>query len=235
MQEPAMLKIALPKITVAEVFQAEGVNYRQHPPQPSTVNLHLRMLAEAARLVRPIAVFTEVDIAGRSDGELYFGSGHKFTSKLLAEVVGSAEKLILFIATVGSEFEDRLKEYKQAGRIAEAYALDLSGTAFVTKISMAAVNKLKEDYLKEGLSTTFPMGPGHSYWNGLEDIRVIFQLLKAGQIGLRLNDVNIISPFKSVAMVMGAGHDLPDFKGKTHCHYCSIQTTCQLSQVGLAE
>jgi len=36
------------------------------------------------------------------------------------------------------------------------------------------------------LKTTFPMGPGHSYWKGLEDMQVIFHYLQAERIGLLL-------------------------------------------------
>lgn len=233
MREPEILEIALPKVTVADVFHAEGVDYGKRPPQPSTVNLHRRMLAEATRLVRPTAIWTEVDITGVGVGELHIEDGHKLTSKLLAKAAGTAEKLLLFTATIGTAFEDRLSEYKQARRIAEAYALDSAGTAYVTQTSTVAVCKLKEIYRREGLNTTFPMGPGHSYWKGLEDMRAIFHFLSAERIGLHLNNSNIIMPFKSVAMVMGVGCSLPDFKGKTHCNFCSLQTSCQLSQRGL--
>ena len=100
----------------------------------------------------------------------------------------------------------------------------------MAKTATISMSRVEDVYHREGMKTTFPMGPGHSYWKGLEDMRVIFHFLRAERIGLHLNDSNLIIPRKSVAMVMGVGCDLPDFKGKTHCNFCSLHTTCPMSQ-----
>ncbi|MHB8075862.1 Vitamin B12 dependent methionine synthase activation subunit [Desulfosporosinus fructosivorans] len=230
MREPVIWEIPLPEITLDEVFQAEGANYSQRPPHPRTVKLHQQIIEEAASLVRPTAIWVEVDVKGTGVGELILEDGFKLTSNLLPNVAGTAEKMLLISTTIGSAIEDRLTEYKEAGKMSEAFALDACATAYVAKAGTIAMSRVEEAYHRKGLKTTFPMGPGHSYWKGLEDMQVIFHFLRAERIGLHLNDSNLIVPRKSVAMVMGVGHNLPDFKGKTHCHFCSLQKTCPMSQ-----
>ncbi len=232
MTETKIWKLAVPEVSLEDVFQAEGADYSKRRPQPSTEELHRRIIAEAASLVKPTAIWREVEITGTGVQELYLEDGYKLTSKLLAKLAGTAEKLLLFAMTIGSVFEDRLTIYKGDGKISEAFALDAAGTAFITKASMAALTRLDEIYRKEGLYTTFPLGPGHSYWSRIEDLRIILHFLKAEQIGLTLTDSNLIMPRKSVTMVMGVGQNLPDSHDQTHCNFCSLRATSQLSQAG---
>lgn len=230
MREPVIWDIPLPEITLDEVFQAEGADYSQRPPRPSSVKLHHRIMEEAAGLVGPKAIWVEVDVTGTGAGELFLEDGFKLSSHLLPRVAGTAEKMLLISTTIGTAVDERITEYKETGKMSEAFALDACATTYVAKAGQTAMSRVEETYRREGLKTTFPMGPGHSYWQGLEDMQVIFHFLRAERIGLHLNASNLIIPRKSIAMVMGVGRDLPDFNGKTHCNFCSLQTSCPLSQ-----
>jgi len=230
MREQEIWEIPLPEITLDEVFKAEGANYSCRKPNPRTVKLHQQIMEEAASLVRSTAIWAEVDVTGSGVGELFLEDGFKFSSNLLPTVAGTAEKMLLISTTIGTAIDDRITKYQKAGQMSEAFALDACATVYVAKAGTMAMSRMEEAYHSEGMETTFPMGPGHSYWKGLEDMKVIFHFLRAERIGLHLNDSNFIIPRKSVAMVMGVGHDLPDFKGKNHCNFCNLQTTCPLCQ-----
>lgn len=233
MTEPKIWEMPLPDVRVEDLFQAEGAVYHKRPPRPSTLELHRRALAEASALVRPVLIWREVEILGAGERELLLEGGQKLTSRLLAEVAGTAEKLIFFAMTIGSTLDDREDNYIKSGKTLEAFALDAAGTAYTVKSSMSAVNKIEEHCRRAVLQTTFPMGPGHSYWPSMEDLPTIFHFLRPGQIGLRLTDSNLMMPRKSIAMVMGVGRGLPDYQGKTHCDFCSLRQKCQLSHFGL--
>lgn len=230
MKESEIWEMPLPEITIEEVFQAEGANYSNRKPPQRTLELHQRIMEEAANLVRPTAIWVEVNVTGTGDGELFLEDGYKLSSHLLPKVAGKAEKMLFISTTIGTVIDERLAEYSKAGQMSEAFILDACATVFVSKAGNKAMNRVEEDYHCKGLKTTFPMGPGHSYWKGLEDMQVIFHFLGAERIGLHLNDSNLIIPRKSVAMVMGVGNDLLDFEGKNHCNFCNLQTTCTLSQ-----
>ncbi|WP_227762044.1 hypothetical protein [Zhaonella formicivorans] len=230
MTEPKIWEMDLPDVSMEDVFRAEGSDFTNRSPRPGMVELHRRILLEASALVRPIVVWREVSVAGAGEKELFLEEGHKLTSRLLVKVAGPAEKLILYALTIGSALDDRVDAYKKAGKLLEAFTLDAAGSAFVAKSAAAALAKIEEGFHSAGIKTTFPMGPGHSYWSGLEDLRTIYHLLKAESIGLRLTDSNLMMPRKSIAMVLGVGRNLPDFKGKDHCDFCSLQKTCNMNK-----
>lgn len=230
--ESKIWEIALPDVTLKDLFQAEGADYSKRPPRPSTVESHRRILAEATALVRPTMIWREVELLGAGEQELFLEQGQKLNSKLLVRVAGTANKLIFFAMTLGSALDDREDYYKKAGKTLEAFALNATGTAYIVKSGISAMDKIKEYCHNAGMRTTFPMGPGHSYWSSFDDIQTIFHFLKPGQIDLRLTDSNIMIPRKSIAMVLGVGrNNLPDFKGKTHCDFCSLQKKCHISHL----
>lgn len=232
MDEVNIWSIPRPEITIEDVFKVEGANYSQRPPRPKTLELHQRILSEAAELINPIVIWREVNISHVDGHKLYLEEGGVLTSPLLTKIAGLAEQLILTAMTIGNALEERLDTYKQEGKASEAFALDAAGTAYITRASTLAFNTLENLYHKRGLNTTFPMGPGHSYWPRLEDLQVIFNFLRSEEIDLRLTDSNFILPRKSAAMVLGVGQYLPDSHSKSHCNFCSLQTTCPLSQAG---
>lgn len=234
MTECNIWEIPLPEVTLQDLFRTEGADYSKRPPRPSTVELHQRILGEAAALARPIVICRAVELAGAGERELTIETGQKLNSKLLARVAGTAEKLLLFAITLGPALDDRENEYKEAGRMLDAFALNNAGTAYIVKSSILLMDKINECCSKAGLRATFPMGPGHSYWSSLADIQTILQLLGAGQIGVQLTGSNLMLPRKSIAMVAGVGPDLPDYSGKTHCDFCSLQNKCHLNRFGAA-
>lgn len=228
MKEPVIWELELPEVTIEEVFQAEGADYSKRQPRQSVIELHQQVMIEAKKLVHPTAVWCEAAVRGSGEQEIVLENGQKLTSRLLAKAARTGEKLILFAMTIGSAIDDRAAEYQKAGKIMEAFIVDAVGTAYIAKSAITALGKIEKLYHSKGMETTFPMGPGHSYWSGLEDLRTIFTILNPERVGLRLTESNLMMPRKSVAMVMGAGSELPDFKGKSHCDFCNLQNTCKM-------
>lgn len=231
MAEPTVWELTVPEVTVEDILRSEGVDYRKHPPRPGMVDLHRRILAEASALVQPKAIWTEVEVTGAGDKELCLQDGLKLTSRLLAKMAGSAEKLILFAMTIGSAIEEQISSYQRAEKMSRAFALDAAGSTMIAMGSSLALSRIEEIYHREGLKTTFPMGPGHSYWKGLDDQQIIFYYLQPERIGLHLNDSNLIIPRKSVSMVLGVGHNLPELNGRTHCDFCTLRRNCHMTKV----
>lgn len=229
MAESVIRQIELPTVTIEDVFRAEGADYSKRPPRAGTLELHKRILAEAYELIKPTIIWREFEITDVGEQEILLKGGYKLTSKLLAKVSNKAEKLVIFAATVGNTFEKRVETYKEEGKINEAYTLDATGIAFLVK-SIDSSGSLKKDYEQRGLKTTFVMGPGHSYWREYNDMKILFKLLEAERIGLRITDSNLLLPTKSLLLVMAVGSDLPDFSGMSHCDFCEIRAKCNMRE-----
>lgn len=227
MKEPEIRKILqMPEVTVEDVFQAEGADYSKRPPRPSLVEMHHQMIAEATQLVEPKLIWREVKIVATAEEEIQLEDGHKLTSRLLADVAGTADKLLLCAITMGDALDKKVMEYNKAGNNVQGFILDAAGTAFLSKAVISELPKLEKAYEDLGLKTSFNLGPGHSYWEKLEDIKVVFHYLEAEKIGIHLTNANLMSPRKSAAFVMGIGKDFSKFEGKTHCDFCDYQNKC---------
>lgn len=232
MNETLIWDFSVPEITLNELFTAQGADYSKRSPRPNVVELNNRLLQEAEGLAKPIAVWNEAQISGIGEQALFLEKGPTLTSKLLPIVAGTADKLVLIAMTIGMDLDDRVAEYSKAGKTLESFILDAAGSTILAKSAALAFKKIEDRFQSEGMSSTFPLGPGHSYWPGLEDVRLIIDFLNGGQIGINLTDSNLMLPRKSLALVMGVGKNLPDFKGKTHCDFCSLQKTCNMKKFG---
>ncbi len=226
-----VLELTLPKLTLEEIFLAQGSNFTARPPHPRILELNQRIIAEAAALIQPKVVWLAVDVLKVDGQAIYVSGGEKFTSKLLTQAAGTADKLIVAAITLGPELETQVAAYQAAGRMSDAFALDSAGSAYIALSSPRFCDSLKKTYNSDGLMTTFPMGPGHSYWPDLREQRVIFKLLQPEAIGMQLSESNLIMPRKSVSMVIGLGRNLPELRGKTHCDFCPQHQKCAMHKV----
>jgi len=228
MAEARLFEVSMPEVTLQDLFTAQGADYSKRPPRPGITDLNLRVLEEAKGLVRPLIIWQEVKVLGAGEQEIYLENELTMRGGLLPKVIGSAESAVLFAMTIGSTIDQRVKDYTDQGQTLEAFILDSAGSAILAKVANTALTEIAETYKAKQLSTTFPLGPGHSYWKGLEDVRSIINFLKGEQIGISLTDSNLMLPKKSIAMVMGIGSNLPDFSGKTHCDFCHLKGNCNM-------
>jgi Vitamin B12 dependent methionine synthase, activation domain. len=228
MAEARLYEVILPEVTLQDLFTAQGADYSKRAPKQRITDLNLRILEETKGLVRPMVIWQEVKVLGASEQEVYFENGLTLKGSLLPKVLGSAECTILIAMTIGNAIDQRVKDYTDQGQSLEAYILDSAGSASMAKVADTAISEITEIYKAKHLSTTFPLGPGHSYWKGLEDVRSIINFLEGEQIGITLTDTNLMLPKKSLAMVMGVGSNLADFSGKTHCDFCHLKGNCNM-------
>lgn len=222
-----VLELELPDVTIDDIFQAQGSFYGDRTPSPSIVALHRSILEETVALARPVMVWRDINIAKVEGAELFLEGGHKLTSRLLVKIASQGEKLVLFMVTIGSAIDERVEAYMKDHKIGHAFALDAAGSAFVAKSAAAAEELVTKEFFP-GQKTTFPLGPGHSYWQKLDDLRTIHQLANGELIGISLTETNLMLPKKSVAMTIGVGNNLPDLEGKIHCDFCTLQKNCQM-------
>jgi len=226
--EAKLYEANFPEVTIEDLFTAQGADYSKRAPRQEIIDLNQRILEEAERLVRPMVIWQEVKVLGSREQEIYLENELTLRGGLLPKVLGSAESAVLFAMTIGSTLDQRVNHYTDQGQTLGAFILDSAGSAIMGKVANAEISKIAETYKEKQLSTTFPLGPGHSYWKGLEDIRSIINFLKGDQIGISLTDSNLMLPKKSIAMVMGIGSNLPDFSNKTHCDFCHLKGNCNM-------
>lgn len=162
-------------------------------------------IAEAQPLLEYRVCYTIDDIE-RSDDQLSFCGIHT-TSSVIKKALNGCEKVILFAATVGAQFDRLITRY---GKLEPSKALiyQAIGAERIESLCDAFCDKMNTELNASEKSLRQRVSPGYG------DIpltmqRDLFQLLDCERkIGLTLNESLLMSPSKSVTAIVGIGSNM---------------------------
>ena len=104
-----------------------------------------------------------------------------------------------------------------------AMALDGAGVAALGKVSDTVIAEIRDVAEQHGLGSGMRAQPGQEGWS-IGQQKVLFSLVPADEIGVRLTESYLMIPRKSVSFVIGMGPDMrPD---AVACDFCSKRSRC---------
>lgn len=143
------------------------------------------------------------------------------TSHKICKLMEGAERMAVFICTVGQGFTEEARKYNKEGDYLKGYIVDTFGSALVEK-SMDFIQKaLEERMQKEGMNITNRYSPGYCNWE-IDDQKQLFSLLPPRQCGITLSDSCLMVPIKSVSGIIGIGKGVK--KSSYSCEICNNLT-----------
>jgi hypothetical protein len=192
--------------------------------RPGLVKVAEDAMQESLSLLMPKVVYQEFAVEGVKHESLLLERGQKIESKLIAQQLAAASKIIVILATIGVELEERVSKIWEADMV-YALALDGAGSASVEALANAACLYFENQAAEEGLQASIPFSPGMVDWTVAAGQPQIFKLL--GEVGTIVNLTSsfIMIPRKSLTMVMGFGVDMKS-SGRT-CDFCIMRGTCR--------
>ena len=212
-------------ITADMVLQRQGANPRKvRQRQPRLVALAERAIAEGGSWIRPEVAYRILKIQEVKPALVILENGRQLKGIGVARKLAGAEFAIAAIATVGAEIEQQiLHATKEEATF--ALALDGYATAAVGALIIAVRRYFAE--LGEGgrLTTTTPLYPGTNDWELAAAQTQLFGLVDASSIGVKLNASFLMTPCKSVSMVIGAGVKM--HSSGEPCEECGASETCR--------
>lgn len=147
-------------------------------------------------------------------------NGYVMSSNMLAELLKTAEELVVCAVTVlgYDELEEQEKD------MFKNLFIDGWGTALASCSHASIVKKLRNDMLKEGRYVTQAWCPGqHKIDITLQ--RDIFALIHPEEIGISLSEGCMMEPKKSVTSFVGIGWD-ENMAQVRPCDFCNLRETC---------
>jgi hypothetical protein len=99
------------------------------------------------------------------------------------------------------------------------------GSAAVEALANAACKHFEVQANALGLKSSIPISPGMVGWPVDEGQPEIFAILEPAQVNVSLSEHGLMTPRKSLTMVMGFGTEMQT-SGKT-CDYCAMRETCR--------
>lgn len=197
------------------------------PARRESVRARLRELAaviECDGLLKPAAACQILPFSSRETG-CWMIAGSAIRGAALERLAGATEVAVLF-ATIGAAWSEAVKASFQCGNALDGYLLDEIGTAVLERLSLRLEAVIRMDARARGLEAGSPIEPGHA---GLPLTLqpMLAELAQAESAGIRVSSGGMISPPKSISMLIGIGQGLQRWTRAQACRECPSFVMCR--------
>ena len=162
-----------------------------------------KYIEEGIALCKPQGCWTRLNIVERTPDSVTLENGSILHSARLAEMLSASHAVLLTAATAAAGIVEAAGAAAEAGEGVKALVYDAAGS----EISDGAIGWIHEytaQFFRRGGErlTARRFSPGYGDL-GLENQKIIFDILKLDKLGVRLNESLIMIPEKSVTAISG--------------------------------
>lgn len=186
-------------------------------------------------LAAPAAVYAEFpvqDVSGEqvtlTIDESSTATHGKLSVGPKADLLAPADRVMVAVYTIGPALERRVHELNQAGETVLAYMLDCVGVLTLGAIGEVLRSKAEARAAELGWGVSPALSPGSLAGWPLQGQRQLCALLPLEKIGVHLSEYYVLTPHKSVSMVIGLGPGYESHRVGSVCRYCSLADSCEL-------
>lgn len=181
--------------------------------------------AEMAEAVQPAACWDTFPIQKIMHEKLVLANGMRIGGGPVVPVIGGAEALMVAICTVGSAADRVIAAAQKQKELFKTMILNDLAAWAVDMVRQQLCLQFEAETRQQGLRVSAPLSPGESVWP-IKEQAILFSLLDAGQIGVSLSPSMVMTPLKSLSMIMGFGAQPMGVEGASNCDFCSIKDRC---------
>ena len=200
-----------------EVLRFQGYKRGRDVPGPDVRALFEAALAEGRRLMAPRAVVRWAPVTRRAPDTLEV-DGERLTIPRIGALWGEVEHAAVALCTIGEALERRVAELWEARELPLASMLDSVGSGAVESLAEYVNDVLCQQGLP-ALKVTNRISPGYADWDVAEQPR-LFRLCTGEAAGIRLNEACVMTPGKSISLLVGAGRAARVDHYFTQCARC---------------
>jgi len=200
------------------ILTVHGYNENRKPGQVIR-DIVEKAVAEAHNLAEPQALYQEFPVQQLTADSVILEGGIRFsTGKEISSLWQGSKTFGIALYTIGGRLEDRVTELLSKGEHTDALNLDIAGTVALGVVGVQVQYHACERLASHGVETGPWLNPGYLDWP-LTDQRLIFDLIPAASIQVRLNDHCMMIPKKSVTICTGIGvsQSRDSFNRCMHC------------------
>jgi hypothetical protein len=170
------------------------------PPMEKMVREEIE---RAQGLINPQAIVINFSLTSVTEKEIITDCDSLyFKTRYLAKNLSGCTKASLFICTLGSKLEKRVKDYFAEGEQTRAYIMNGIGSAAAEEVAEYVNQMIIKEAEGEGFKTVRRFSPGYGDWN-LSDQKAILKTLNPSSIGVSLAERCIMIPEKSITAIVG--------------------------------
>ncbi|MFC1985264.1 vitamin B12 dependent-methionine synthase activation domain-containing protein [Chloroflexota bacterium] len=127
-----------------------------------------------------------------------------FESGVIARLLEKAEKVAIFILTIGNYLEDTVARLAKDGLVLQAAVLDSIGSDATERLADSTESQISEVAHNQGLTISRRFSPGYCDWD-VSQQKMVFRAMKGDYAGVRLTDSCLMIPRKSISGIIGIG------------------------------
>lgn len=208
-------------LEVEHVLEGQGI-----PPSRASATLLAAaqdVIDDARRLLAPAALYIVLPVRQFEHQQITLENGASFSGSLMARALAGATEVALAVCTIGPALEERMAALFAEGDAVRALALEGAGIAAIRQVANTASVQICDAATARGLNVGMRASPGQEGW-AIQQQRVVFGLIPADEIGVRLTSSCLMLPRKSVSFAMGLG---PEMRADSvPCDFCSKRERC---------
>ena len=202
----ALVRVDLTKveIPVKNVIRRLGYPSGEKVPDGKVGSYFQDAMEIAPAMIKSRAVYRILSPDTRTNASINFQNiDFQIQSTQVAKMLRNAERVIVFMVTIGPDLEDKVNHLMNVGNMTEAVILDAIGS----ETADAAADMLHHDILKDmarsaGFAVTPRFSPGYGDWPVTIQSEIL-QVCEGSRIGISVNDSFLMQPRKSVSAVLG--------------------------------
>jgi len=186
---------------------------------------------EARALLEPAIAWESRRVLEADGAAVRLAGGLVLTqAEAIGSLLGEAQELAMVVGSIGPALDRLAGEWFSSGREIEAFVLGEIGNLAIGKLSDQMPEHVADWAADRGLEASGALSPGGRGID-LSAQRVVVELASANRIGVALTSTCMLTPVKSISMVIGLGHGLPTWTHAQACNLCASRDHCRLRRV----
>lgn len=219
---PIVLSEIALEIDRDEVLRFQGYKKGGALAAQEGVGLYDTAMAEGARLMAPRVAYQAIAVEAIEPHAIRIPDGPLLHIPNIGRFWGRITHLGMAIATIGPALEERSRALFDSREFPLAVMLDSVGSAAVECLAEWTNDQLCQVALAEGLKVTNRISPGYAGWDVAQQ-KLLFDLLPAELVGVRLNDYCFMTPEKTISLCVGIGPDARVDHYFVQCRRCTMR------------
>lgn len=194
----------------------------RYQPDGTGQSLVQAALVSAGRLITPALVYSVHPVASRSpDGSLRLNNGLSVNLPF-NEPDSDTGYLAAIVCTLGPGLGEACRQLGRQRNFLEALFLDAAGTALLEGLGEHTYDLLGAQAQTDGFFAGCRFAPGYGSMP-MSEQSLLFRLVDAGAIGVKLNSHLVMRPYKSLSFFSILNRERSSARKVYKCQACSLK------------